>query len=650
MPSERGVTIALVRAFVGGSSAVIRGGAAAIRGSRPAALLMLAVTLLQLPDAGAQQRPLGRSRRGDRGDESVALRRPPSADHREFRFTRAAYTAYWGRNWATDYPKADRQFMIGVRRLLTHLDASATRTPSALDDPELQPLPVPLRGRGRPHVAHRARGRRAAPLPARGRLPGGGRLLGLATSGRNFESEIRRVLPGCRIVDLPPDHPLFSAFYDVKEFLQVPNVGNAMRGQHVGEGRLHAVLPRHLRRQGPPDGRHQREHRPRRRLGVGGEAGVPAEVLDLRVPDGRELHRLRDEPLSARRRDGPLDFESVFEFLFKYRPFLFEKGRFVIGSALAGGGRPRCSAWRPSSWSYARARGVAAPRRTAWSSPPCATAALAVVALLPLPAGARPLRPRCRSRASSACSSTTRAACASRTRASRGATFVTEAFGTDGALLGALAERFKLRLFRFAESTERLASVADLDLRRRRDVVSRARWSGRGQELSAVPLSGLVLVTDGADNGRAGEIGDLLLALKARSVPVFTVGLGRERFAKDVELTRVDLPAAVLKGTSVTAEVRVAQRGLGGSKVQLLVEDAGRVVQSQEITLPADGESAAARVHLTASEAGPRTFRFRIAAQPGEPIVAEQPAGRARPGRATAARRSSTSRASRASS
>jgi uncharacterized membrane protein len=71
----------------------------------------------------------------------------------------------------------------------------------------------------------------------------------------------------------------------------------------------------------------------------------------------------------------------------------------------------------------------------------------------------------------------------------------------------------------------------------------------------------------------------------------------------------------------VTAEVRVAQRGLGGSKVQLQVEDGGRLVQSQEVELPADGESAAARVHLTASEAGPRTFRFRVAAHPDEPIT-----------------------------
>jgi uncharacterized membrane protein len=81
------------------------------------------------------------------------------------------------------------------------------------------------------------------------------------------------------------------------------------------------------------------------------------------------------------------------------------------------------------------------------------------------------------------------------------------------------------------------------------------------------------------------------------------------------------MPSSVLKGTSVTAEVRVAQRGLGGARVQLQVEDAGRVLQSQEIRLPPDGESAAARVHLTASEAGPRTLRFRVAPQPGEAIA-----------------------------
>jgi uncharacterized membrane protein len=311
------------------------------------------------------------------------------------------------------------------------------------------------------------------------------------------------------------------------------------------------------------------------------------------------------------------DFESAFELLFKYRPFVFERGRFVIDSAW-----PAAIILLPAVaaaiWSYAGARG-ASRRADRVALAAARTAALAVVAFclcrpglvlstaVPQQSFVGVLLDDSRSM---------RIADGGKARSE----FVSEAFGRDGALLQSLAGRFKLRLFRFAESTDRLESAADLTFDGGATHLPRALERAR-LELAAVPLSGLVVVTDGADNGRSGEISDAILALKARSIPVFTIGLGRERFDKDVELVRVDLPSSVLKGTSVTAEVRVAQRGLGGSKVQLLVEDSGRVVQQQEIRLPADGESGAARVHLTATEAGPRAFRFRIAAQPGEPIV-----------------------------
>jgi len=43
----------------------------------------------------------------------------------------------------------------------------------------------------------------------------------------NFEYNIRKVLPGREIVELPLDHPIFHAFYSIEEVKQVPNVGNA---------------------------------------------------------------------------------------------------------------------------------------------------------------------------------------------------------------------------------------------------------------------------------------------------------------------------------------------------------------------------------------------------------------------------------------
>jgi uncharacterized membrane protein len=309
--------------------------------------------------------------------------------------------------------------------------------------------------------------------------------------------------------------------------------------------------------------------------------------------------------------------DETFEFLFKYSPYLYGKGQFVVSLAWPAA-LALAVGVAATAWSYARTRQTV-PRRDRVVLAVLRCAALAVLCFcLCQPALVLSTAVPQQSFVGLLLDDSRSMRIADE-GAPRG-DFMVHAFAPDGALLKALADRFKTRLFRFAESGSRLSGVSDLSFAGGQTSLVRALDVAR-QELAAVPLSGLVLVTDGADNGPPGEMTDLLLALKARGVPVFTVGLGREKFARDVELTRVDLPGRVLKGTSLTAEVRLAQRGLGGSRVQLQVEDAGRVVQSQEVTLPADGESAVTRVHLTASEAGPRTFRFRVAAQPGEPIA-----------------------------
>jgi uncharacterized membrane protein len=111
------------------------------------------------------------------------------------------------------------------------------------------------------------------------------------------------------------------------------------------------------------------------------------------------------------------------------------------------------------------------------------------------------------------------------------------------------------------------------------------------------------------------------LSLRARGIPVYTVGLGRERFSKDVEVVRVEAPGSVLKGTSLVAGVTLQARGLPKAPARLLVEDQGRVVHSEELELPAEGEAANVRVHVTAGEAGPRLFRFRVQAIDGEQVA-----------------------------
>jgi uncharacterized membrane protein len=193
------------------------------------------------------------------------------------------------------------------------------------------------------------------------------------------------------------------------------------------------------------------------------------------------------------------------------------------------------------------------------------------------------------------------------------------ASGPNGPLLDALAKRFVLRFFRFASSVDRVPTATALKFEgtstRLGPALERAR-----DELSGLPLAGLVMVTDGADTSDT-SLDEPLASLKARSIPVFTVGLGQERFVRDIQVTRVETPRAVLKGTSLVVDVMLSQTGYSGQNVTLTVEDDGHIATTQDVKLPADGEAASVRVRFTAADAGPRLFRFKIAPQEGEQVT-----------------------------
>jgi uncharacterized membrane protein len=198
---------------------------------------------------------------------------------------------------------------------------------------------------------------------------------------------------------------------------------------------------------------------------------------------------------------------------------------------------------------------------------------------------------------------------------------VRQEFGApDRGVLKTLSDRFMVRTFRFSTAASRLDVEDDLTFNGSQTRLA-AALEGARQELAGLPLAGLVLVTDGADTAE-NALGSSLLALKSQGVPVFTVGVGRETLPRDIEIGRVNTPRFALKGTTLMIDVMISQTGFAGQTVTLDVEDEGRIVGSQQVTLPADGSAATARVRFTAADAGPRLFRFRVAKQDGE-LVAE---------------------------
>ena len=135
-----------------------------------------------------------------------------------------------------------------------------------------------------------------------------------------------------------------------------------------------------------------------------------------------------------------------------------------------------------------------------------------------------------------------------------------------------------------------------------------------------MPLSGLVVVTDGADNSMT-EMNDALLALRARGVPVFAVGIGSERFARDIEVQRVEAPRRVLRGGTLVVDVLVRQRGFDGVTVPLVVEDEGRIIARAEILMPPGSDASPVRVTARLTDPGPRVLTFRIPVQEREQVA-----------------------------
>src|SRR5262245_37452265 len=194
--------------------------------------------------------------------------------------------------------------------------------------------------------------------------------------------------------------------------------------------------------------------------------------------------------------------EAAFEFLFKYRPLVFQKGQIslaapwpvvvVAGVALAVG--------LAALASYSRARGKSRSRdRLVLTALRIGVLlvlllcllrpTLVVATVVPQQSFVGVLVDDSRSVQVQDQGGEPRSAAVGRW------------FGTpDSPLLRALEGRFKLRFFRFSSTAERVPRVSDLGYAGPHTDLAAALGQAR-QEMQGVPLSGLVLVTDGADNG-----------------------------------------------------------------------------------------------------------------------------------------------------
>jgi len=186
----------------------------------------------------------------------------------------------------------------------------------------------------------------------------------------------------------------------------------------------------------------------------------------------------------------------------------------------------------------------------------------------------------------------------------------------DSGLLKSLSERFQLRIYKFGREPERVQKIEQLNASEPATSIG-TTLDRVLAESSSLPLGAIVLLSDGADN--AGGISlDTLAALRKQRIPVHTIGFGREHPNRDVEITDAVLPARALPQSRLTPTVTFSSFGFAGSRAKLSVRDNGKVLASQEVTLPSDGRQQTESLVFNGGDAGPKTFEIGIDPLPGE--------------------------------
>ncbi len=190
----------------------------------------------------------------------------------------------------------------------------------------------------------------------------------------------------------------------------------------------------------------------------------------------------------------------------------------------------------------------------------------------------------------------------------------------DNGVLANLNRSFQTRLYRVDDAPARIESLKDL-----RANAPSTRIGDSLKQLSAetsdLPIGAVVLLSDGADNA-GGISADAINALRARHIPVHTVGFGRERAQHDVELDDVVVAPRALADSRIAAKVTFHQRGYNGAKINLTVRDVSagqpKVLAARAIALGQGGNLQSETLMFNIGSAGAKTLQIAAALLPGE--------------------------------
>ena len=181
-------------------------------------------------------------------------------------------------------------------------------------------------------------------------------------------------------------------------------------------------------------------------------------------------------------------------------------------------------------------------------------------------------------------------------------------------LLPALSPRFRTEVLRFGDrlSPADAATLAATDRRTELGAALQAvrdRYRGR-------PVAGVVLLTDGGDNGSVDAA-----AAAAAGAPVYAIGIGPRTAARDREIVSITAADSVLSDAMVDIAVSAVSHGFGASPIELRLLENGRAIDHRRVTPAADGAPISETFRVAPNREVPTVYTVEIPAATNEPVA-----------------------------
>ena len=177
----------------------------------------------------------------------------------------------------------------------------------------------------------------------------------------------------------------------------------------------------------------------------------------------------------------------------------------------------------------------------------------------------------------------------------------------EGDLRPAISPRFHVEVLRFGDrvSPADASTLAATDRRTRLGAALQAvreRYRGR-------PVAGIVLITDGGDNGGVDAA-----AAASNGAAVYPIGIGPVAPPRDREVVSVTAAESVLSDASVDLAVSAVAHGYGGATIELRLLENGRAIDVRRVKPAADGAPVSETFHVSPNRDVPTVYTVEIPA------------------------------------